>query len=326
LESLEDPYSKKARKAVIMIEPLGKKTFTLSIIIILVVFPFLIGGYWLHLLMEILILCLFATSLNIVLGYGGMISFGHAGFYGLGLYFTAGLLKNTSLPLPMIIIIAALVSSVAAFIIGFFCVRLRAFYFAILTLAFGQLIWAIIYKWRNLTGGEDGIIGLSIPGYLTQQSHLYFFVLGICVICIGLIYILINSPFGKILISIRENQDRTECIGVNVNFHRLIAFVISGFFCGIAGALYSLVAGGAFPDLVAWGKSGEVLLSCVLGGMYTFWGPALGSLAMIVLESTVTSLFVERWPIILGSIFILVALGLPNGLLGTLLERKNRNE
>lgn len=295
----------------------GTIAFLLIMGLTLVVLPLFVRGYWLHLAMEILILSLFATSLNLVVGYTGMISFGHAGFYGLGLYIVAGLLKKSSLPLPLILTTAALSGAAAGLIIGFMSVRLRAFYFAILTLAFGQLIWAVIFKWRSLTGGEDGLIGIPIPEMLSKDVNLYFFILLVCIFCIALLYWITNTPFGRMLLAIRENPERTECVGINVDRYRLIAFVVSTFFSGLAGGLYCLLSGGAFPDLVAWGKSGEVLLACVLGGMFMFLGPAVGAAAMILLESVVTSFFTERWPLILGAVFILVALGLPQGILGT---------
>jgi branched-chain amino acid transport system permease protein len=271
--------------------------------------------------MEILVLSLFAVSLNLVMGYGGMISFGHAGFYGVGLYLTAGLLKNTTLALPFILLLASTAGAFCGVIVGFLSVRLRAFYFAILTLAFGQLIWAIIFKWYSVTGGEDGIIGIPIPPFLSQEIRLYFFLLIVCAACIGLIYWVVNTPFGKVLSSIRENSERTESVGVNVDWHRLIAFVISTFFSALAGGLYCLLSRSAFPDLVEWGKSGEVLLSCVLGGMYSFVGPILGSAMMIFLHSVVTSFFTERWPLILGGIFVFVSLAVPRGVLGTVQEK-----
>lgn len=287
----------------------------------LALLPLGIHGYWLHIVMEIIILALFATSLNLVVGYTGMISFGHAGFYGIGLYVVAGLLKNTSLPFPAILITAALSGAVAGLIVGFMSVRLRAFYFAILTLAFGQLIWAVIFKWHSVTGGEDGIIGIPIPKMLSGENALYFFILVISASCIGVLYWITNTPFGRMLSAIRENPERTECVGINVDRYRLLAFVISTFFAGLAGGLYCLLSGGAFPDLVSWTKSGEVLLACVLGGMFTFLGPTLGAVFMILLESLVTSFFTERWPLILGSVFILVALGLPQGILGTIQQK-----
>ena len=293
----------------------------LALPLLLILLPLLIRGYWLHLAMEILILALFATSLNLILGYAGMTSFGHAGFYGLGVYVVAGLLKYTSLPLPITLLVASLSAALAGYLIGLMSVRLRAFYFSILTLAFGQLIWAIIFKWRSLTGGEDGIIGVPVPEFLSKEVNMYFFILIIVIVGVGLVYWIINTPFGRALSAIRENSNRTESIGINVDRHRLIAFVISTFLSGLAGGLYSILIRAAFADQVSWGKSGEVLLSCVLGGMYTFLGPALGALLMIILESLVTSFFTERWPLILGIVFILVALVLPYGVLGTLKQK-----
>jgi len=283
--------------------------------------PLFIHGYWLHLVMEILVLSLFAVSLNLVMGYGGMISFGHAGFYGVGLYITAGFLKNSTLAFPAVLLLASAGGAFCGLIVGFLSVRLRAFYFAILTLAFGQLIWAIIFKWYSVTGGEDGMIGIPIPPFLSKEISLYFFILIVSAACIGLIYWIVNTPFGRVLSSIRENSERTESIGVSVDRHRLIAFVISTFFSALAGGLYCLLSRSAFPDLVEWGKSGEVLLSCVLGGMYSFVGPILGSMMMIFLQSVVTSFFTERWPLILGGIFVFVSLAVPRGVLGTVQEK-----
>ncbi len=282
--------------------------------------PLMVEGYWLHLAMEIFVMSLFAISLNLVMGYGGMISFGHAGFYGVGLYITAGLLKGSSVALPFVLVAASLGAAICGLIVGFLSVRLRAFYFAILTLAFGQLIWAIIFKWYTVTGGEDGIIGVPVPSFLSGETTLYFFILIVCSVCIGLIYWIVNTPFGRVLSAIRENSERTESIGVNSDRHRLTAFVISTFFAGLAGGLYCLLSRSAFPDLVEWGKSGEVLLSCVLGGMYTFLGPILGSVLMIFLESAAMSFFTERWPLVLGLIFIFVSLAVPQGVLGTFKE------
>lgn len=287
----------------------------------LLALPFFLQGYWLHLVIEILILALFATSLNLIVGYTGMISFGQAGFYGLGLYTVAVMLKGTALPFYLILVTASITAAVAGLIVGFISVRRQGMYFAILTLAFGQLIWAIIFKWRKVTGGEDGMIGVPIPEILSSEVNLYFFILIACVFCIALLYWITNTPFGRVLSAIRENAERTECVGINVDRYRLIAFVISTFFSGLAGGLYCIVAGGAFPDLVAWGKSGEVLLVCVLGGIFTFLGPTLGAAMMILLQSTVGAFFIERWPLILGAIFILVALGLPEGVLGTIQDK-----
>lgn len=297
-----------------------EKTCGVIIVLLLLLAPLIIEGYWLRLLMEILILGLFAVSLNLVMGYGGMISFGHAGFYGLGLYITAGLLKY-GITLPIVLLTAAIGGAIGGLIVGLVTVRLRAFYFAILTLAFGQLIWAIVFKWYKVTGGEDGIIGVPIPQWLSNETILYFFIFVICAVGVVVIYWIVNTPFGRMLSAIRENSERTESIGINVNRHRLFAFIISTFFAGLAGGLNCVLTRSAFPDLVEWGKSGEVLLTCVLGGMYTFVGPLVGSVLMIMLHSLVTAFFTERWPLVLGVIFVLVALFVPQGIMGYVLDK-----
>jgi len=287
------------------------------IVFLLSLAPLIIEGYWLHLLMEILILGLFAVSLNLILGYGGMISFGHAGFYGVGVYISAGLLKN-GIALPFALLTGALTAAVGGLVIGLFCVRLRSFYFAILTLAFGQLIWAIIFKWYTVTGGEDGLIGVPVPAWISSETILYFFLLTVCTACICMIYWKVNTPFGRVLSAIRENSERTESIGINVNRHRLVAFILSTFFAGLAGGLHCLLTRSAFPDLVEWSKSGEVLLTCILGGMYSFVGPLVGSVVMVLLNSLVAAFFIERWPLVLGVIFVMVALFIPQGIVGYL--------
>jgi branched-chain amino acid transport system permease protein len=308
-----------------MVQLLKQKTkakilAAIVVIILLILAPLAIKGYWMHLLTEIVILSLFATSLNLIMGYGGMISFGHAGFFGLGLYISAGMLKY-GMPLPVSLLTGAIAASVAGVLIGLFCVRLRAFYFAILTLAFGQLIWAVTFKWYAVTGGEDGIVGINLPVWLSNPTNLYLLIMAIAVVCIVAIYWIVNSPFGRLLSAIRENSERTESIGINVNRHRFVAFVISTFFAGIAGGLHCLLAKAAFPDLVEWSKSGEVLLTCVLGGMYTFVGPMVGAVLMVMLHSMVAVFFVERWPLVLGAIFVLVALFIPQGIVGLIEEK-----
>jgi len=290
------------------------------ILVLLALVPLVIRGYWLHLLTEILILSLFAVSLNLILGYGGMLSFGHAGFYGLGLYISAGFMKY-GISMPISLLAGALAATIAGGLIGFVTVKLRSFYFAILTLAFGQLIWAIIFKWYKITGGEDGIVGVPVPEWLSHEQNLYLFIYIVVLLCISAIFVIVKSPFGRFLSAIRENSERTESIGINVNMHRFAAFVIAAFFAGIAGGMHCLHAKAAFPDLVAWTKSGEVLITCVLGGMYTFVGPIIGAVIMILLNSLVSTLFIERWPLVLGGIFIFVALFLPEGITGTIKDR-----
>jgi branched-chain amino acid transport system permease protein len=288
-------------------------------VVVLITLPFFLSPFWVRIASEIICYSLFAMSFNLVLGYGGMISFGHSGFYGAGAYVTAILLSKTTISLPVALLLAVLFSSFIGLVIGFFSVRLRAFYMAILTLAFGQLVWAVIFKWYTLTGGENGIIGVSLPSIISTPNSLYLFILCVTLAAVYLLHRITDSPFGRILLAMRDDTLRTEFIGINVQKYRLITFVISTFFAGLSGGFFALISGGAFPDLAYWGKSGEVLLSCVLGGMNVFLGPAVGSALIILLDQLVTG-FTDRWPMVMGVVFIFVVLFMPQGVTGYIRE------
>jgi branched-chain amino acid transport system permease protein len=281
----------------------------------MVLLPFILPKFWTRLAMEILCFSIFAMSYNIVMGYGGMMSFGHAGFYGGASYLVAILLTKTAVPTVVALILGCLFGGLLGLVIGFFCVKLRAFYLAMLTMAFSQLIWAVIFKWYDMTGGDNGIIGIPIPAFISTIENMYFFTLIITIICFYIFYRIIHSPFGLTLVALRENTQRIEFIGVNSNRYRLYAFTVSTFFSGLAGGVYTLISRGVFPDIASWGKSGEVLLCCVLGGMHNFFGPAVGTVLMILLENVIGS-YTERWPIILGLLFVLIVFFLPRGVLG----------
>ncbi len=289
--------------------------WTLGLILIMVLLPFILPKFWTRLAMDILCFSIFAMSYNIVMGYGGMMSFGHAGFYGGASYLVAILLTKTAVPTGVALILGCLFGGVLGLAIGFFCVQLRAFYLAMLTMAFSQLIWAVIFKWYDMTGGDNGIIGIPVPAFISTIENMYFFTLIITIICFYVFYRIIHSPFGLTLTALRENTQRVEFIGVNSNRYRLYAFTISTFFSGLAGGVYTLISRGVFPDIAAWGKSGEVLLCCVLGGMHNFFGPAVGTVLMILLENVIGT-YTERWPIILGLLFVLIVFFLPRGVLG----------
>jgi branched-chain amino acid transport system permease protein len=281
----------------------------------MVLLPFILPKFWTRLAMEILCFSIFAMSYNIAMGYGGMMSFGHAGFYGGASYLVAILLTKTAVPTVVALVLGCLFGGLLGLVIGFFCVKLRAFYLAMLTMAFSQLIWAVIFKWYDMTGGDNGIIGIPIPAFISTIDNMYFFTLIITIICFYIFYRIIHSPFGLTLVALRENTQRIEFIGVNSNRYRLYAFTVSAFFSGLAGGVYTLISRGVFPDIASWGKSGEVLLCCVLGGMHNFFGPAVGTVLMILLENVIGS-YTERWPIILGLLFVLIVFFLPRGVLG----------
>jgi len=297
-------------------EIVGKVGFWwILLLFILGVAPFFVSPFYVHLGSEILILALYATSLNFMLGYGGMLSFGHAAFYATGAYAWALLTMKTNSPFLLNFAAAPVVAGLMGIVIGFFCIRLRGFYFAILTLAFGQLVWAVIFKWYSFTEGDNGITGIPIPSALTDKFNFYFFTLAAVAVSFVVMRLILNSPFGLALKSIRENPERTDFVGINVNRYRLIAFVISTFFGGIAGALFAMFERSAFPSYAYWITSGDAVIMSLLGGMNTFIGPSVGAVLLLYLESLIHS-FTEYWPVVLGTTLILLVIFLPAGLFG----------
>lgn len=290
--------------------------------------PLVASEFNVRLATEIAITALFAMAFNLLLGGGGMLSFGHAGYFAVGAYTVAILTKKAALPFALAFLAAPVITAVVAAITGYFCVRLRGFYFSILTLAFGQLIWGVIFKWSALTEGDDGIVGLSPPALLASATALYWFSVAIVVACIGLLWMILESPFGRTLLAIRENTERTQFIGVDVNRARLLAFVLSATFAGVAGALFAPFNGSVFPTFAFWTKSGDVVMMSILGGMYTFLGPALGAAIMLLLDHQI-SVYTEYWPFALGTVLLLLVLFCPDGLTGlarALLRRRPARE
>ncbi len=279
--------------------------------------------YYIYLASKVIIWSLFAVSFNLVLGYGGMMSFGHAAFFGLGAYTCALLEAKGSWPMWAAFVAAPLVAALAGVIIGFFSVRIMGmFYFAVLTLSFSQLIYIIVFKWRSLTLGDDGIQGIPVPACIsTLESYVYFyyFALAVAAVSIFIIWKTTKSPFGMILRSARENPDRASFIGVDLRRYRLAAFTISAFFSGIAGVLIVLLETSVSPDVLKWSVSGEVILMGLLGGMHVFPGPMVGAAVMVLLNSFLTS-YTEYWALFIGSILILSVLFFPQGIAGIAYE------
>ena len=277
---------------------------------------------------DIAIFALFAVSLNLLIGYTGLVSFGHAAYFGIGAYATGILMKKAAVPFLLAWPAAGVLAAAMALVAGFFCVRLTKIYFAMLTLAFAQIVWAICFKWNDVTGGEQGMPDIPYPD-LAWMSALpvlgdwrvsdHFYVLTVLLVagCLALLRRLVGSPFGRILTTIRENPERAEFIGVNVRRYELIAFVIAGAFAGLAGGLFGIFNRGVFPDFAYWTKSSEVLIMTILGGIGHFWGPAVGALVLLVLNQQITS-YTEYWPFILGSILIVLLFGFPGGIVGAL--------
>jgi len=295
----------------------------LAVLLALFFIPAFLSKYSVYLLTVVLFTSLLATSLNISLGYGGMLPLHQTVFFGVGAY-AAALLLNKSPLLPLLsflsFLAAPLVSAGVALIIGAICVRLRGLYFGMMTLAIGQLVWAIVYRWYEFTGGDDGIHGIAVPDVLHSISAAYYISLIVVSACLLIIYIILNSPFGIALQAVRDNPQRCESIGINIHRHQLIAFVLSGFFSGVAGVLFVILERSVSPSLLFWSESAELLIMVLLGGMFTFMGPAFGATVIIVLE-VFLGVITEYWLLVLGTVLVLIILFLPQGVIGFVQEK-----
>jgi len=295
---------------------INRKSFGIivGILVVLCILPLFLPRFYIYLIALILITGLLATSLNLVLGYGGMYQFHHAVFYGVGAYTFALMLTKTNLPAWNAYLAAPIAAALLGLVMGAICIRLSKLYFGMLQISLGSLVWAIVFRWYSFTGGDDGIHGCSVPDISSITSS-YYFTLITTVLCLILMYLIVNSPFGRIFQSIRDNPGRSEAIGVNVKLHQLSGLVIAAFFAGVAGALFVTVEGCVFPDLLFWTLSLEVLIICLLGGWFTFLGPLLGA-AIIITLRTVVGIYTEYWTLILGIVLMLLILFLPEGVLG----------
>lgn len=291
--------------------------FLIPILLIIILVPLSGSRFYVFLGTDILIFALFAVSLNLLLGYTGLVSFGQAAYFGIGAYTCALLMKKASVAFPIAFVAAGVFGAVAAMIIGFFCIRLIKIYFAMLTLAFSQIVWAIVFKWNSLTGGDTGFIGIPFPQHLDSKTRFYYFTLVVVVFSLFVLRKMVHSPFGRILTTIRENPERTEFIGINVKLFQLVAFMISGFFSAISGALFGIFNHSIFPDLIFWPASAEVLIMTILGGIYSFFGPVVGAAVLLYLRMQVAS-YTEYWPLILGTILAVLIFFFPGGIVGSL--------
>jgi branched-chain amino acid transport system permease protein len=282
-----------------------------------VVLPLVVGVFWVHVLTEILIMGLFATSFNLLFGYMGQLSFGQAAYYGIGAYTTALMITKASMPLPLCMVASILLAGIFALIFGYFCVRLTGIYFAILTMAFGQLVFYIIFQWYSFTGGDNGIQGIPVPPLLQEAHVYYYFTLAVVIAALIVMRFITNSPFGYTMRAIRDNSDRTRFIGINIRRYMLINFVIAGMFAALAGSLWAPFNRSVAPDLANWAHSGIPVFMAVIGGPLGFFGPLVGSVVYTFLSAFVTG-FTEYWPIVIGIIIIFIVLFLPGGILGTL--------
>jgi branched-chain amino acid transport system permease protein len=302
--------------------------WTLIVFLVLLAVPFLGSRYYTFLGTQIVIYALFALSLNLLLGVTGLVSFGHVAYFGIGAYFCGILMKTLGVPFVVAFPVAGIAAAAFALVFGFFCVRLSQIYFAMLTLAFSQIVWAVCFKWNDVTGGDQGLSDVPFPdlGWMSNLPMLggfrigeqfYFVALVIVMLCVAALRRITDSPFGRILTSIRENPERAAFIGVNVRAYELAAFTIAGGFAGFSGALFGIFNRGVYADFVFWSKSADVMIMTILGGMGYFWGPPIGAAALTILNQQITEL-TQYWPFFLGVILVVLLYGFPGGIVGAL--------
>jgi branched-chain amino acid transport system permease protein len=286
--------------------------------VVLLGLPFALSQFWTFIAIEVLAFALYAVSFNVLLGYGGMLSFGHAAFFGVGGY-AAALLMKAGLPAGVAFALtpfaALMISGIVAMGIGIFSVQRAGIYFAMLTFAFQMLLYTVALKATGITGGDDGMTGLKPPGALAQPFYYYYFALAFVAAGLYVLYRLVSSPFGFTLRALRTNARRVQYIGVDVRAHRLAAFVASGAFAGLAGALFALSSGNVFPAWLDWTASATPIVMAVLGGVHSFLGPALGAAVYVVLEVLISGR-TEYWPLAMGAIIVALVLAMPEGLTG----------
>ena len=301
----------------------------LSIIVLLwpYIIPF-IGGYD-GLAIEMVIFAIFAMGFNILLGYTGILSFGHAAFFGLAGYSMGLILIHLKIPILLGMLFGIALSTVTAILIGLLIIRKTGIYFAMLTIAFGQMFFFIASRWKNFTGGEDGLTGIprdviGIPGLLSlpifEPLHFYYFVAVVFILAAIVKYKLIHSHFGQVLKTIRENETRAQMVGYNVRRYKLSSFIISSIYAAVAGTLYGLFLNYMFPQTLDWIRSGDVVIMTLVGGMGTFFGPIIGA-GVIVALRVLISIYAKIgglvfWQLFMGMIFLVFVLFFPKGIWG----------
>ena len=302
------------------------------ILALLVVAPLVLTEFWRRFLTEILIWGLLAMSSDILIGYTGMVSFGHSAFFGLGMYGAAAALLMVSPPNLWLAILYGLIGSAGiALFVAYFSTRLRDIYFAITTLIFSQIFYVLIFTWTEVTGGENGLTfrrpPLEIPGLFSvpfSSETLHWFVLAVVTASYLILRRITQSPFGMVLQSIRENEGRTRAIGYAVERYKIVAVMLSGLFAGLAGVLYAVQNRFAAPDFVYFLVSGETVIFNVMGGIGTLVGPIVGAGFFLLLREASSRFLTQYYLIPVGLIFIAMVMFLPQGLLGFMRRWLNR--
>lgn len=304
-----------------------KKTiiFVFLVGFVFIIAPYFLPTYWLMILSEILIMGLFALSFNLLLGYSGLLSFGHGAFFGIGAYAAALLLKYNFENILVIFFVGIFMAILASSIVAYFSVRMDEIFFAMITLGFGMLFYTVSHNWTSVTGGSDGLPIFNIPifnifglklNFYTPKS-MYFLIITSFFTGVSFLWSVINSPFGLMLKSLRENKNRVMFVGGDVKRMRGFAFILSGAVAGMAGVLFGLFNNMATPEFMHWSFSARPVIMTIIGGTGTFLGPVVGAAVFFILEQLIIK-FTENWMFFLGLIMVLIVLFFPKGILGTI--------
>jgi len=297
------------------------------VLALLLVLPFVADQYQTILLAYGLVMGIAALGFNLLLGYTGLLSFGHSAYFGVGAYTVALMVKYLGVTSMELFLAGAIVACVlVTAVFGVACVRYTRIFFGILTMALSQVLWSLAFKFFWVTGGTDG---LRVPtptllGLVTGKGDkiaflataYYYYVLGVFVVCAGVMWVIVNSPFGRALQAIRDNEVRAEFVGIQIRQYRWVAFLVSGVFTGIAGALWVPLNGLTTPDIMHWTFSGEIVFMTVLGGFRSFSGPIIGAVVFNYLKTYAVG-YTVYWQLFLGTVLVVLVLSLPTGIVGT---------
>lgn len=284
--------------------------------------PLLVSDFWIFVFIEMLVFGLYAASFNLLFGYGGMLAFGHAVFFGIGAYATAILMRKLGFGALPAALFSPLVAAIAGAVIGYFCIRLSGIYLGMLTFAFQMLVYTAVLKSYDFTGGDDGLSGFNNSGLAANPLAFYYIALVVVAAALFALWRLVRSPFGLALRAQRGNPRRSMALGVNVRLHRWLTFVIASLFAGLAGSLFALANHSVFPGWMNWTASATPIVMTILGGMHSFAGPIIGSIIYVLLQTWLTGL-TEYWALFLGVAILLLVTLLPNGVMGLMRERSS---
>ena len=299
--------------------------WAIPVAIALLTAPYVVGPYQTLTLMYGLVFGIAVLGFNLLLGYTGLLSFGHSAYFGAGAYTVAFMVKYFKVAsMELFLAGSVLISVIISLVFGFVCVRYTRIFFGILTLALSQVLWSLAFKFFWVTGGTDGL-RIPTPTLLGASPvadkmeflgfQYYYYVLAVFAVCVIVMWVIVHSPFGKALQAIRDNETRAEFIGIRIRRYRLIAFVVSGAFAGVAGALWAPLNGLATPDVLVWTFSGEIVFMAVLGGFNNFIGPIVGAVAFTYLKTYAVG-FTVYWQLLLGTVLVVLVVTLPTGIMG----------